>query len=184
MSCKCGDNCLRKQGRRSECYSCGKARHNNSGNGAGAPRPVVIRDGRKVYLNVGSASPRAKTAGRELGYSGGRLGVFMQGAGAFKVGRDVGGRDTPHRAGWLWARDEGVHAGDTLEEAAAIVGASLGLDFEMFKAGASAFSRGVKRDWRFGDSADLPFREGYEWAERLAGDLKANELHDDYVYGH
>ena len=166
MSCKCGPNCLRRLGRRNECYSCGKARRNNSGNGAGGPRPMIINGaGKRIYAFGGNLSPVAKAAGREAGYAGGQLGVFMQGAGAYKRGGAEPLNDTPHRAGWLWARSAGVHAGDTVEEALLIMEYS-GEAAAQFESGAGKYAAGVGRDWRSGEHRGIPYREGWEWAAR------------------
>ena len=100
MSCKCGPNCLRRQGRRRECQTCNRPR--------GAAR-VGFRDGRKVTLaraGDNAENPGARDAGESFGYTGGKLGVFMQGAASYRNGQPPPLRDTVFKVGYEWAESE------------------------------------------------------------------------------
>ena len=181
MSHKCGQNCLRKWGRRSECHCCNNRTRSGSGNGAGGPRPTsVFHDRRQIAVSVGAASPLAKEAAIKLGYGGGEIGRFMQGAAAFKAGKPEPVRNTSYKAGYLWARERGLLFADSPEEAAAMMGyKDGGSAMSMFKQGARLRAAGGKRDWLKPDAAGFPLREGYEWADAMFRQFRLKRLPDE-----
>ena len=107
MSCRCGPNCLRKQGLRHECVSCNRARRKASGgeNGAGGPRSIIYINGRQRAVDFGEHSNVARAAGYAFGLNPGDVGRFMQGAAAFWNGKPEPRGGTTYRRGYDWARD-------------------------------------------------------------------------------
>lgn len=106
MSCKCGPNCLRRAGRRRECESCNRSR---------ARSKAKARSVSGVQFDpstISAANPRLKAAGRELGFDGGALGLFMQGATGYLNGKPEPQRETDYKTGWEWMRDNGEEAAD------------------------------------------------------------------------
>ena len=113
MSCKCGPNCLRRQGRRRECQTCNRSRAKSKAAKSG--REVVSDGGRFVkFLGAGdsAANPDAREAGLAMGYTGGKLGVFMQGAANYRNGMPPPLRESAFSDGYKWAesQDEESHA--------------------------------------------------------------------------